>query len=265
MSARPRLQSATAGRLSAALAAVVLVLSYGLITGGAALLWSDRVDKYGGYVWSTEIPLVTSGYAVTSDAIHLDTGGVQAVVDMVVQSVRLEVVPTDPTDVLFVGVARSADVADYLGGVAHRQVGDFGQGGVAWGWLGSGVTTERRGGPPTVAPGDIDIWLTQSSGVGPRTVTWPLADGDWVIVVMRADGGAGVDVTTRTGAAAPDLQWIAGGMIVVGLGLLVAAGHRFRRVIARLRERPRDPTAIGDGPTPPAASAGDRLSVGAGR
>ena len=216
---------------TASLAVALMFLSYAVLVGGIALLWSDHADREDGYIWGPDIPGITSGYAITSDDVHRDAGGVQRWIDVVVSEVRLEVTPTVPTDVLFVGVARSADVADYLRGVAHRQDGDIAQGGEAWGWLGPGVTVDRPGGPPAVRPSDMDIWLAQSTGVGTRTLTWPPSDGDWVVVVMQADGGSGISVTVRTGAAAPDLGWIAGGMVVVGTVVFAGTAFLLRRTV----------------------------------
>ena len=54
------------------------------------------------------------------------------------------------------------------------------------------------------------------------TLDWQPRSGNWTVVVMRADGTAGVDVAARVGATLPALGWIATGVIVVGL--LVFAG-----------------------------------------
>jgi hypothetical protein len=84
----------------------------------------------------------------------------------------------------------------------------------------------------------VDIWLDRSIGTGTRTVTWPLVDGDWVIVVMRADGSAGVSVSVRTGASAPALGWIAGGMMLAGVGLAGGASLLIRRTMAGVHGGP---------------------------
>jgi hypothetical protein len=255
----------TVGRVvSAALGAVLLLIAYAMVTGGVALLWSDHGDREDGYVWSPDIPGVTEGHAITSDDIHHNTGGLQAVIDAVVSEVRLEVTPSDPTDVLFVGVASSADAEDYLHDVAHRQVGDIAQGGQAWGWLGPGVTTERSGGPPDVPPGDMDIWLAETTGAGTRTLTWPRPDGDWVVVVMQEDGARGISVAVRTGAAAPDLGWIAAGMVIVGIVALGGGALLMRRTLQRVRQT--SATAVaGQGDGQRAARTDDEAPVLVGR
>jgi hypothetical protein len=213
-----RIGSGTRRTLSAFLAGLMIALSFRLLTGAGGLFWADRTQREAGHVWSALVADTTPGYALTSDEIHLDITGVQWVAEQVLGTVQLQVRPTDATD-LFVGVARSSDVADYLSGVAHRQVGGIGQGGHAWLWFGPGVTSDRPGGPPAGRPADLDIWLTQSSGSGNLSVDWPLVDGDWTVVVMRADGEPGVAAAVRTGASATHLLSLAGGLAVLGIGL----------------------------------------------
>jgi hypothetical protein len=251
-------------RLAATLGAALVLIAYGSLTGGTALLWSGVVAREGGYIWSTALPEATDGHALTSDRVHVATTGVQRVVDAVVGSVQMQVTPSDPLDDLFVGIARSADAASYLRGVGHRQVGGFGQGGAAWGWLGEGVTINRPGGAPAVAPGAMDIWLTRSSGTGVRTVTWPLAPGDWVLVVMRTDGGPDVSATVRTGARAPHLAEVASGMLVVALVFLSWGGNLLVRVRGMNRLPDRPGPGRGQGRPGPTTTARHRWDAGPG-
>ena len=80
--------------------------------------------------------------------------------------------------------------------------------------------------------------MASSTGAGTRALTWRPSNGDWTVVVMRADGGTGVAAEVRAGATAPGLPWIAGGLLGTGAvllaigGLLVdllCAGHRRHR------------------------------------
>jgi hypothetical protein len=72
-------------------------------------------------------------------------------------------------------------------------------------------------------------------GPGTQTLQWTPSDGDWTVVVMRADGSAGVDVDARAGVTVPALPWlwvgllVLGGVLAVVGALLVALGvHRAR-------------------------------------
>ena len=88
--------------------------------------------------------------------------------------------------------------------------------------MGPGIMTDVQGGAPSAPPGDLDIWAEQASGTGTQVIDWRPRDGFWTVVVMRADGGAGIHVDMRVGATAPGLTWLAGGLLGAGvvLGLI---------------------------------------------
>jgi hypothetical protein len=103
----------------------------------------------------------------------------------------------------------------------------------------AGLMIEVPGGAPPVPPGDLDIWVAETSGPGLRVLDWQPDAGDWTVVVMRADGGAGIDAEARMGATVPGLPWLAAGLLAVGavLGmtgavLIVLAAHRANRPAA---------------------------------
>jgi hypothetical protein len=183
--------------------------------GGIGLLWLDLRKDDAGRVWGSSVPARTTGRALTSDVIHLDSSGAQWLAGSVIDEVLVEVTPRGHRDV-FVGIAPADDVADYLSGVAHQQVGSFRLGGEAWGWFGDGVTTSRPGGSPSAPPGSMEFWLARSSGSGAQLT-------DWVIVVMRTDGSPNVEAQLRIAAVAPGLAWFAPAVLLVGVVLVVAA------------------------------------------
>ena len=62
-------------------------------------------------------------------------------------------------------------------------------------------------------------------------MTWKVRDGDWSVVIMNADGSAGVDAGVRAGADVPFLApagWMTGGDLVLlaGAGGLLYRGIR---------------------------------------
>ena len=52
------------------------------------------------------------------------------------------------------------------------------------------------------SPGTQDFWVASSTGSGPRTLEWDPTDGSWTVVVMNADGRAGIDVALELWSAA---------------------------------------------------------------
>jgi hypothetical protein len=69
-------------------------------------------------------------------------------------------------------------------------------------------------------------------GSGPQTLDWEAEGGEWSVVVMNADGSAGVDAELSFGAHVPHLTWIgigagiAGGLLVVLAVGLIYLGAR---------------------------------------
>ncbi len=254
----------SAGRVVAVVLGALLVLaSTGPLVTGGALLWADQTQREDGWLTSPAEVVSTTGHALVSEDVRLDTDGADWVVDDLLGRVRLQVTPDDPAVELFLGVGRSADVAAYLAGVAHRRMGDLEPGGpggqfgredrgwgmgagmnnrddrgwgMGWGtdWsMGPGMMTELSGGPPAVPPAQRDIWVAQASGSGAQTLDWVPADGNWTVVVMRADGTDDVAVTLRVAATLPALNavaWalLAGGVVLLALGglLIALAVHR---------------------------------------
>ena len=112
---------------------------------------------------------------------------------------------------IFVGIARKSQVASYLGSVSHAAITDFEVDPFS-------VIYARRAGRATPsAPGQQTFWTAKASGSGRQTMTWPVAKGDWAVVVMNADGARGVHTDVSVAAKVPLL-------LELGIGLLVAGG-----------------------------------------
>jgi uncharacterized protein DUF4389 len=235
-----------AGRVVAlVVGALLLLVSTGLLAGGAGLAWADTTQREAGYVSTPVDDLVTGRYALVADDLTLDTAGEEWLIDDVLGDARVEVTAADPSTEVFVGLARTADADRYLDGVAYRQVEELGSDG---GLDGGEVTS---GGAPASPPGEEDIWMAQAEGPGTQTLEWTPADGDWTVVVMRADGAAGVEVDARVGVTAPGLPWLWGGLLVAG-GVLALIGA----VVVALAVRRAQSGPAGGVPAVPAAPPG---------
>ena len=191
------------------LGVLLLVPGLGLLVAGGALLWADSAHRTSDGFLSSDIGIFrTSGFALTSERLELSTGAEWVPVSSTLGTARFEVSSLDPGSDVFIGIAPTADVAGYLDGVQRTVVDDLGSGGSAG--------TEVDGGAPSGPPGEQTFWTAQASGSGTQQLTWHPESGDWALVVMNADGSAGVSVTGAAGATVPSLAGLAWGLLAVG-------------------------------------------------
>ena len=222
----PRRSPGRAGRVVALFfGALLLVPGLAGLAGGGILLWADVVDRSDGFVVSPQEDFSSEGYALVSDRIDLDAGPDWLPVSSTVGTARLEVTGTG-ADAVFVGIAPAADVRAYLDGVQQTVVDGLGFDAPATG------SDQLPGGEPPGPPAEQDFWIAQAAGSGAQEVTWEPSDGDWMFVVMNADGSQRVQVEGRIGAELPTLAWIGWGALgvgavltFVGVSLLVRASR----------------------------------------
>ena len=100
---------------------------------------------------------------------------------------------------MFVGIARTRDVDAYLDRSAHATLTDF-----EVDPFEAELPHHRRRLAAPAAPGTQSIWAAKATGAGTQTLTWDVEDGDWSVVVMNADGSAGVDTDISVGAERAD-------------------------------------------------------------
>ena len=206
--------------LSAGAAAVVGAVL--LAAAGGAVHLVDEQRRDGAYLTSDSVRVDSAGHAVTVEEIDLD--GLSG--DWLLGTARVRATGAGDAPV-FIGVAPTEDVTDYLDGVAHSTVTE----------LDDPAYTERPGTAPGEAPTDSDIWTAQASGTGTQSMTWKPSGGNWTVVVMNADGSAGVDARTDVGATVPIVgtlvRWLLAlsALLAVGGGLVL----RFLQVSARRR------------------------------
>lgn len=122
---------------------------------------------------------------------------------------------------LFVGVGPAQQVTSYLAGSAYATVTDVNFGPFRL------HTRQSTGSAKPARPGDQSFWVAQASGPSP-SLTWPIASGDYRLVVMNADASAGVQTDARLGLRIPGLfgtalgATIGGGVLtLLGIGLLI--------------------------------------------
>jgi hypothetical protein len=240
-SASPRRSSG--GRIAAVIVgSVIALVSLALLAAGGAGLWANGQKDDHGYLSTRTERFHTTTAALRTNNLDVDLGGTATVLDSdLYGKVRLRVTPRTDKDV-FVGIAPTRDAARYLRGIAHTNVTDLDYHPFHADYATSG------GARHAAAPITQRIWAAQAHGHHTQTLTWKVADGDWSVVVMNADGSPGVDAGVRAGA---DLPFLApAGWTSLGLGIVLAVAAA-GLIVFGLRRPPSRPAA----PRPAMASA----------
>jgi hypothetical protein len=248
----------TAGRVVAlVIGSLLLFLSAGCLIGGGTLLVADGTQRDdAGYLSTPAARVSTTGYAVTTSSFRLEGAGLDWAVDNLLGRARVEVSPAGGNGALFVGIARTDDAARYLDAVEHARLENLD---LRWdgGRLDPSTTVEHHGGRPAVPPDQAGIWQESAGGPGTQALTWRPTAGDWTIVVMRADGGAGVTADVRAAATLPGLTWIAASILGTGVVLLVIGGLLVGLAVHSAATLPPVPVPAVPGPPAPRAPSAD--------
>ena len=210
---------------------LLLVPGLGIATGGAAAAIGQAVaTDDAGFFRFTLDRVESSGVAIATTDLWIDDVEGEAspwVFDFLDVDLRLRVDGAGPTDDVFVGIARSSDVAQYLDGVAFSEVIEVDDRAPRYEQIDGIVSIE--------SPLDQDFWAVSVSGSGEQQLDWDARGGRWSVVVMNADGSpvvaADVEIGARSGAVTPVAVGLllTGGVIVLVAGVLILIGARGRR------------------------------------
>ena len=194
------------------------VIALAFLAAGGALLYVDaKKDDDGYYTTSTE-PLRSGTYALASGPLDLDFDGAEALVDETdFGRVRLHA-ESNGGEPVFVGIARSEDVARYLRGTAHTTVTEIDGG--AFGVSFDPTYRDAAGDRRPATPAGRDLWVASATGPGKQSLEWKARDGDWSVVVMNADASRGVDTSVSAGAKLPFIGPL--GWTSLGVGAFAA-------------------------------------------
>lgn len=212
---------------------LLLVPAFGSLLGGAAVVWANETQRDDdGFFQSDVQRFEVLGHALTSERIDLgfDQEGVEWLGDLATVRLRVDGTGEGP---VFVGIGPSDEVDAYLEGVATAQISDLSTAPFRVDYR------YQRGGPPPGPPVDEPFWVASASGPGEQELVWDVASGDWTVVVMNADGSAGIGVDASAGVKVDWLGSLGVGLLVGGgIVLVVAAVLLVVGVIGLSRHRP---------------------------
>jgi hypothetical protein len=186
-----------------------LLLALALIGAAIAGIFGleNNRDTTGYFVTHTH-HYQTSSYALSTETLNV--GSVTGALETSLLRLRIRATSNDPTKPLFIGIARTEDVARYLAQVQHDELRDinFDPFKIDYRRVGTGA--------PTAPPSTQRFWQTQASGRGTQTISWPVKSGQWSAVVMNADGSRNVSVGAQLAARLSGAWWFVAGFLVLG-------------------------------------------------
>jgi hypothetical protein len=151
----------------------------------------------------------TPSYALSTESLNV--GSVTGALETSLLRLRISATSNDTGKPLFIGIARTEDVARYLARVRHAELRDisFDPFKVDYRRIGTGA--------PAALPGTKSFWQTRASGTGTQTISWPVKSGQWSAVVMNADGSRNVNVDAQLAARLSGAWWFVAAFIALGV------------------------------------------------
>ena len=198
---------------------LILLVGVALLFGGGALVGVDRgFTDAEGFLTVPSAHLERDMYAVAAEAVfegdwiwwyrHPTT-------------VRIRMTGERP---VFLGIAPRADLETYLSDVSYSEIEDIDFHDYRKDRVWTAEYADHIGPEIPTPPSDQTFWHASAQGDGTQTLTWEIEPGDWMLVVMNADGSRGIEVTGTVGAETPwllavGIALLAAGVVLVAIGL----------------------------------------------
>lgn len=191
-----------------------------VVSAGGGLVGYAVGRSDDGFFRTDDIRLASPTHAIVSEEIDLDTdaGPSDWLIDRgALGRVSIDVEARSGDVPTFVGIGPSDDVDAFLAGVARDEVRriDLRPERVSY--------RHHPGDAEPAPPGDAGFWVVSTSTATSDRIEWKVESGDWTVVLMNADGSAGVDADVRLGIK---VGWLLPALIglLVGGVLAIAAG-----------------------------------------
>jgi hypothetical protein len=225
---------------------LLILIGLGVLAPGVILLGINEAADSQGFLSTSPHALNSDGHALVTPAIKLNIGNGNWIPGD--WSARIQATSGSDAPVL-IGIGPTADVTDYLNGVAYDEVTN-----ITWGSSGSVQYSTHEGTSSPASPGQQSFWTAQQQGSGTQTLEWHIQAGDWTAVLMNADGSAPVAMSVKLGVHLGFLFPLGLGLTIGGV-VLLAVGIFLVVIGARRSRRPAEPYAYQGaapaGPRPP--------------
>lgn len=198
----------------AALAAIAL------LAGGGGLLWFQSQNEMDGYYVSDTLAVRIGSSALYAPDIDIveDVPGWFSEEWFAAErweSIRITGRSVNGKDI-FIGIAPRGAVDTYLAGTAHHRLSTIDLRPI----LGTAQLVDGTSPPP---PAEEAFWDTSVQSSDLAALEWPVRTGSWGVVVMNADGSAGVEASIILAAEVPFVGEAGTQLLVSGIAAFVLA------------------------------------------
>ncbi len=213
--------------VSLILGSLILIVGIGILFGGGALVGVDvGFTDEDGYLSVPPAQLERDTFAVVGEAVfegdwvwwyrHPTTA-------------RVRMTGEGP---VFLGVAPRDDLETYLANVSYSTIEEVDFDDYRHDRVWATEYDDRVGPDAPALPSEQTFWHASVEGDGTQDLIWEIEPGDWMLVVMNADGSRGINVSGTVGVEAPWLLAVGIGLLVVGI-VLIALGLVLVLFVAR--------------------------------
>ncbi len=181
-----------------------------------------------GYLVSKTSRMSVDSYAVVVELVPLDMDDylppfLRGLDTEDLVTIRLKANKTTPPKELFVGIARDSDAMAYLDNVRYDYAVEYHWRVYPWNVrLEFDRAVTQPGTAPSRPPTAEAFWLASARGSPEAAMKWTPESGEFIIVIMNADGSPGVDASLQLGARFPILTWLP--KLLLAIGILLGAG-----------------------------------------
>ncbi len=199
---------------------IFLLISFGLLIGGGVILaFEGALRDQDGFYTIRNIPVQISSNALVTEPADIHTGPAwfwdqsHPVTIRVVATSNIEQKP------IFIGIARTNDLNQYLGNANYDQVTNFS---IRPNRIG---TRHHSGTVAPAPPTSQNFWVASATGSGAQTLQWDVAPGNYTLALMNADATSPISAQASLGVKIPlVLRTIGWGLLIGGIVLLIIGG-----------------------------------------
>ena len=195
------------------LSVFILLIGFGLLAGGGALLWTNTFLKDAdGFYTTRAIDIRRDSYGVTTYPARIEFGPTW-VFDWS-NLVQIKISASNNTDKsTFIGIAEDTELTNYLSDVAYDEIRDLD---IYRPFREPNVTyREFSGSSAPEPPTNRDFWAASTSGTGTQVLEWGIEEGSYSLALMNQDGSRGLDLSGSIGVKIP---------MIAGIGIGLTAG-----------------------------------------